>query len=210
MLKAMSLKNLLSRRSALHLISAILVLSAVAPSLGQTANPQPPATIYLIRHAEKLTDGRDDLSWQGFRRAVELPRLFVPGPGAEHVLLPKPDFLFATHSSKHSNRPFETIMPLSSVLNLPISNDVANEDYASLATLLLSGQYAGKVVLVAWHHGNLPRLTLALGATPPYTWPETQFDRIWRIDYRDGKATLTDLPQQLLPGDSNSITSRRK
>jgi hypothetical protein len=34
-------------------------------------------------------------------------------------------------------------------------------------------------------------------------WPDTQFDRIWRIDYKDGKATIKDLPQHLLPGDSN-------
>jgi hypothetical protein len=36
----------------------------------------------------------------------------------------------------------------------------------------------------------------------PSVWPETQFDRVWRVDYADGKATLTDLPQGLLPGDS--------
>jgi len=58
-------------------------------------------------------------------------------------------------------------------------------------------------VLVAWHHGNIPQLAAALGAQPPYTpWPEGQFDRIWRIDYKDGETTLRDLPQDLLPGDS--------
>jgi hypothetical protein len=41
-----------------------------------------------------------------------------------------------------------------------------------------------------------------LGAPPPYKWPDTQFDRIWRIDYKDGNATVTDLPMGLLPGDS--------
>jgi hypothetical protein len=164
--------------------------------------PQPPATIYLIRHAEKLTDKRPDLSREGFLRAAMLPDLFLPPAGSSRVALQRPDFLFATARSKNSNRPFETIMPLSSTLNLPISNEIENENFADLAKLLLGGQYAGKVVLVAWHHGKLPDLTKALGATPPYVWPDTQFDHIWRIDYLDGKAKLTDIPMQLMPGDS--------
>ena len=167
---------------------------------GAVVFAQPPATILLIRHAEKLTDGRPDLSPTGFERAKVIPQLF--GGAAPHNL-PRPDFLFATHVSKNSNRPVETITPLSEALGLPISHEIADKDYATLATELLSGKYAGKVVLVAWHHGSLPGFAKALGATPPYDpWPDTQFDRVWRIDYKDGKATLTDLPQQLMPGDS--------
>jgi hypothetical protein len=56
---------------------------------------------------------------------------------------------------------------------------------------------------VVWHHGEIPNLARALGATPPYSpWPEQQYDRIWRIDYANGKVTLHDLPYLLLPGDS--------
>jgi hypothetical protein len=170
-------------------------------ALGQT--PQPPATILLIRHAEKLTDGREDLSPVGFERAKLIPKLFGgPGAAAPHNL-PRPDLLFATHISKHSNRPVETITPLSQALDLPISSEVDDKDYVTLAKELLSGKYAGKVVLVAWHHGSLPGFARALGASPPYDpWPETQFDRVWRIDYGSGKADLRDLPQGLMPGDS--------
>jgi hypothetical protein len=174
-------------------------MSGGGPAFGQSA--QPPATILLIRHAEKLTDGREDLSPAGFERARRMPMLFG-GAGAPHNL-PKPDFLFATHLSKKSNRPVETITPLSAALGLPISSEIADKDFAVLAGELLSGKYAGKVVLVAWHHGSIPAFARALGATPPYDlWPETQFDRVWRIDYKDGKAVLTDLPQGLMVGDS--------
>jgi hypothetical protein len=97
----------------------------------------------------------------------------------------------------------ETIAPLSQALGLAISHEIDDKDFAPLAAELLSGKYAGKVVLVAWHHGSLPGLARALGAVPPYdSWPETQFDRVWRIDYRDGNAVLTDLPQGLMAGDS--------
>jgi broad specificity phosphatase PhoE len=186
------------------LLLAILPLLLGGLPCGPSAyaqTPQPPATVLLIRHAEKLTDGEKDLSPVGFERAKVIPQLF-DGTGAAHSL-PRPDVLFATHVSKHSNRPVETITPLSEALKLPISSEIDDKDFATLAKELLSGKYAGKVVLVAWHHGSLPAFARALGATPPYDpWPETQFDRVWRIDYRDGNATLTDLPQALLPGDS--------
>lgn len=162
-----------------------------------------PATVLLIRHAEKLTDGRQDLSPVGFERAKLLPELFGgAGASAPHDL-PKPEFLFATHVSRKSNRPVETITPLREVLKEPISSEIDDKDYEALAKELLSGKYAGKVVLVAWHHGSLPGLARTLGATPPYDpWPDTQFDRVWRIDYVNGKARLTDLPQELMTGDS--------
>jgi hypothetical protein len=163
---------------------------------------QPPATILIIRHAEKLTDGRLDLSPVGFRRASLLPKLFVSTGSRPD--LPTPQAIFATHVSKHSNRPVETVTPLAKALHLPIDSSILNEDYTALASTLLSGKYACKVVLVAWHHGTLPQLATALGAQPPYIpWPDQQFDRIWRIDYVNGKATIKDLPQHLMSGDSN-------
>lgn len=174
---------------------------ALAAGTGLAQVPQPPATVMLIRHAEKLTDGRLDLSAVGFERAKVIPLLFG-GSGDAHKL-PRPDFLFATHLSAHSNRPVETITPLGEALGLPISHEIDDKDFATLAKELLSGKYAGKVVLVAWHHGSLPEFARALGAAPPYDpWPDTQFDRVWRIDYKGGKATLVDLPQELLAGDS--------
>lgn len=162
--------------------------------------PQPPTTILLFRHAEKppAEAASMDLSPAGVERASRLPQLFT---GAHS--LPHPDYLFATHASKKSNREVETITPLSKALGLPISAEVDDKEFAVLATELLSGKYAGKVVLVDWHHGTLPQFAKALGATPPYDrWPDTQFDRFWRIDYRNGHASLTERPELLLPGDS--------
>ena len=203
MLKAMcSLLTRLRRRSVLVLLLAGFVGLAGGWSADQPA-AQPPATILLIRHAEKLTDGREDLSPVGFERAKVIPQLFGGAGAAAPHNFPKPDFLFATHQSKHSNRPVETITPLSAALGMPISHEIEDKDYATLAKELLSGKYAGKVVLVAWHHGSIPGFARALGAVPPYDpWPETQFDRVWRIDYKDGNAVLTDLPQGLMAGDS--------
>lgn len=193
----------LFRRTLLLFFAGLALTSGFVAAQTPVVAPQPPATIYLIRHAEKLTDKRPDLAPEGFRRAALIPYLFMPPAGDARIPLARPDFLFATARSKNSNRPVETVMPLSSALNEPISNEILDEDYPELAKLLLSGKFAGKVVLVAWHHGKLPQLARELGAVPPYEkWPDVQFDRIWRVDYKDGNARLTDLPMLLLPGDS--------
>jgi hypothetical protein len=195
-----------SARIKLRFSAALLVLlligsMKIAAQAAAPAKPQPPATILLIRHAEKLTDGRIDLSPTGFERASLLPKVFsLAGARPD---LPIPQVLFATHISEHSNRPVQTVTPLATALHLPIDDSFTNDEYPALATALLSGKYAGKVVLVVWHHGKIPQLASALGAIPPYTpWPDTQYDRIWRIDYVNGKATLQDLPYAVMPGDS--------
>jgi hypothetical protein len=188
------------RRISSEIPRLFALLLLLGPISLQGAAPRPPATILLIRHAEK-TDGSANLSPEGFERAKRLSELFLPGGTRSD--LPKPQFLFATHTSAHSDRPVQTVEDLSKALNLPINDAFRDEDYAGLAKELLSGRYAGKVVLVVWHRGKIPQLTKALGATPPYTpWPDQQFDRIWRIDYAHGKATVRDLPFALMPGDS--------
>jgi hypothetical protein len=162
---------------------------------------QPPATVMIIRHAEKPTDGQIHLSPTGFKRAELIPGLFLPGSVRGDLAVPQ--VLIATHQSAHSNREVETVMPLSTALKLPVDDSVMDEDFAALATDLLSGKYAGKVVLVSWHHGRIPQLAAALGVKPPYEkWPDEQFDRVWRIDWQGGKAKVVDLPQGLMPGDS--------
>lgn len=195
----------MSFRVSFRLFGPLLCLLLIGLTGGCNRNvvpvaSRPPATILLIRHAEKLTDGQIDLSPIGFERARLLPKVFAPGARPD---LPTPQVLFATHESAHSNRPIQTLTPLAEALHLPIDDRFRDEDYAALASTLLSGKYAGKVVLIVWHHGKIPQLATALGATPPYKpWPEQQYDRIWRIDYVKGKVTLQDLPYALMPGDS--------
>jgi len=158
-----------------------------------------PAVILLMRHAEKpLTDVKDpNLSPEGFKRAQALPKLFLDGT------LPKPDFLFATAASKHSNRPVETITPLSQALHLKINDDYEDIEAGPLAKKILGGKYAGKVVVIAWHHGEIPNVARAFGVTDaPKKWDPDVFDQIWKIQYVDGKAVMTILHEHLMPGDS--------
>jgi hypothetical protein len=163
-----------------------------------TATPKPPATILIIRHAEKLSNGDTDLSPAGYERAQLLLKAFVP-PGVRPDL-PTPQFIFAAALSPHSNRSALTVVPLAEALHLQINQDFEDQQFADLAAEILSGRYAGKIVLISWHHGTIPQLATALGATPPYDpWPAQQFDRIWRIDYINGNVTLQDLPYEIPP-----------
>ncbi len=194
-----------SRLSGILIIGLTLVLTGCLSSTGiqaqSASGPQPPATILIIRHAEKLPNGDTDLSPEGYARAQLLLKAFIPlGVRPD---LPTPQYIFAAAPSTHSNRSGLTVIPLADALHVQINQDFKDHRYADLAAELLSGRYAGKVVLVSWHHGKIPELAAALGATPPYNpWPEQQFDRIWRIDYVNGKATLRDLPYVISPSDS--------
>ncbi len=138
-----------------------------------------------------------DLNPLGFARAASLPRLF-PAP------FDTPNFIFAAHAGKHSNRPVETVMPLAKSLGLKIDSRFGEREERALARKLLSTPaYAEKIVLVCWHHEGIPSMAKALGvADAPPKWPDKQFDRIWKIRFDAGAPGLADLPQHLMPGDA--------
>jgi hypothetical protein len=196
-----------------------------------------PATIYLIRHGEKLGDQGDDkdggpyLSTLGSARAAALPSLFMPVPPTplefpscnftpgngeltisyemvelQATVTPRfktPDFVFATKSDGSSQRPLETITPLATALGLQPNADSKDNDFGVVATAVKTQpQYVGKVLLICWHHGNLPALAETIGATNVNKWPPTVFDQLWQIDYSSDPQQLATHYQALLYGDT--------
>ncbi len=178
---------------------------------------------------KKDDDGGRHLSIRGSARAAALPSLFAgPLPQlsckfhtkagtfvGEYRDIPlkgsaprftAPNFIFATESSKHSKRPVETVTPLATALTLPI-NDRFTDDDADIKkmtnAILNEIGFAGKVVLICWHHGRIPDVAKALGITKPPKWDGKVFDRVWQITFPRGKASLTDLPQELMYGDKD-------
>jgi broad specificity phosphatase PhoE len=115
-----------------------------------------------------------------------------------------PDFIFAAKPEEPSHRPWETVVPLHLALpGVPVNNKIANAEYKKVAEEVLA-KFAGKVVLICWHHGHIPQLASALGAKGhPSKWPPEVFDRVWEIGY-DPVPTFHDQPQRLLYGDSSS------
>ena len=179
---------------------------------------------------KKDDDGGRNLSIQGSARAAAVPSLFAPASpqpscklyikSGEFIGLYRqiplkgkaprfatPNFIFATQNSKHSKRPVETVTPLAIALNLPLNDGFADTDaeITEMANAILNEfAFAGKVVLICWHHGNIPAVAKALGVSKPPKWDGKVFDRVWQITFPKGKASLQNLPQMLLYGDSKS------
>jgi phosphohistidine phosphatase SixA len=189
-------------KSKLQLMVLALLGGAfsVAAARQPATAPAEPAVVMIIRHAEKPdpASGVKDpnLAPRGYERAAALAKV-IP----EHF--PRPDFLIATKKSKGSDRPAETITPLSKALAEPIESSFKDDEVDQVAHEVLSdSKFAGKVVLIAWHHGKIPQLARALGVgNAPDKWNPAVFDRVWEITYTNGSAILKDLPEKALPGD---------
>src|ERR1700749_1670042 len=129
------MSRLLLRLGLTHALFLLSIgLFAGCSRTASPPKPQPPATVLLIRHAEKLDNGEIDLSPIGFERARLLPKDFASCARPD---LPTPQVLFASPRSPHSNRPVQTVPPLAESLHLPIDNSFKNDDYAALASTLL-------------------------------------------------------------------------
>jgi hypothetical protein len=177
-----------------------------------------PRQVLIIRHAEKPEDDTDiHLASRGAARAAALPSLFVIPPTfpTKPAAFVTPEFLFAAKQSKYSNRSVETLRPLAKALaDMPIDHRHADRAFQGLVDDLFSeSKYAGKTILICWHHGSISDLALAVIAKAkntsklkgqmPQRWGGTVFDRIWIITFDDlGNATFDDRPQRLLFADA--------
>jgi phosphohistidine phosphatase SixA len=151
----------------------------------------PPARIVLMRHAEKTgEEGDRGLSEAGVARAERLAT-WIP------EIFGRPDFLIAAANSPKSRRSKLTLKPLKCATGLEIDDTVKNEDFEKLARRLLTQpRYAGKLVVVCWHQGKLPKLAKALGAPAgsyPDKWGREVFDRVLCLEYT--QPTIEELRQ---------------
>jgi broad specificity phosphatase PhoE len=178
-----------------------------------------PRRVVILRHAEKPGDptapddpASPELSEQGVARAQMLATLIPEKFGPL-------DFLFAAADSANSRRPVETVKPLAKKIGFgPDRFDkiYPNKTYAKLADdLLKKPEYLGKLIVICWHHGNIPLLGVALGATwaqlavapeligpksPAINglkWDPKVFDRFWILDFAaDEGVKFQSIPQQ--------------
>jgi|GEM_PF-911921 len=164
-----------------------------------------PAQVILLRHAEKPEDETAlHLSPRGQQRAQALAD-FLARPNAMTSNAPIAA-LYATRVTQHahSQRTGETLAPLSKQLGLPVQTPYPAELYSLLAKDLLGNRaYQGRTVVICWTHHEIADLAVALGVRPkPPKWKDSVFDRFWVVHLENGKPTLREVPQGLLPGDS--------
>jgi phosphohistidine phosphatase SixA len=148
--------------------------------------------IFIMRHAERFED------------TSSLPHLTPKGYERAHMLVPficekygKPDFIIAASLYKKNNRPFETVQPLATAIHVPIDDSYEAIRNTELANALLHNpKYAGKFVLIVWHHSLMPELARALGAprgTYPDPWKGDVYNLILSIERHEGSAPKVDL-----------------
>lgn len=194
----------------------LLALAISTPSFAQAPAKEKcsalsNAVILVIRHSEDPKSG-SGLSAEGEARAQAYVNYFKNFKIHGDPFLP--DYLFAAADSKESHRSRLTLEPTSKALGLMIDSRFKNKKFQELAKEIQSKPH-GKVILIAWHHGEIPALLQALGATPKAVflkgkWPEAVFGWLVQLRYdADGCLIETKLiNESLLPGDTSKPTSK--
>jgi hypothetical protein len=163
---------------------AIVVLSVLPKPVPTYAPVKGPAHIILIRHAEKPANPQNPhLSRAGLKRAQRLVSFITTDPAMTRFGLPVA--VFATRTTKDDNgqRTQETVAPLARALKLAVQTPYLGKDYGQLAKLILSDPaYAGKTVLICWHHDKIPQLAEARAVSPePPKWKRSRTSPGWII-----------------------------
>ncbi len=99
----------------------------------------------------------------------------------------KPDFIFAAPTRGRACDQLKTATPLSNATGVPIDTSFKNDDFSELASALLKDpKFAGKTIVVVWHHGNIPDFAECLHAkhgTYPSKWSGHVFNQFLQFDY---------------------------
>lgn len=179
------------------LIAALVLLTANEVSAHRHSSPHPAgpglsnATVLLIRHAEDADRG-PGLSPAGETRASAYARYFHPFRFGEQVL--RIDTLIAAADSRASDRSRLTLEPLSRASGIPIQQPVGNRHVGALVRWLGQGA-PDRTILIAWHHGDLPKLIAEFGADPTMVlgrlrWPSDEYSWVVVLHFdRNGIVT---------------------
>jgi broad specificity phosphatase PhoE len=154
-------------------ISRIAIFCAFGVlTLAPRAQGQGVRTIFLMRHADKVSDAPDALlSNEGQRRAECLANMLS-------------DARIAKIYTSDLQRTQQTAAPLAEKLRLkPVAVPLSNPD--ELIAALRSEKATD--VLVVWHGGTLPRVLQALGAPEVPPIADAEYDRFFILTLSDNE-----------------------
>ncbi|HEY0728141.1 MAG TPA: phosphoglycerate mutase family protein [Pyrinomonadaceae bacterium] len=175
-------------RKSLALI-AILLLAQLAFAQQTT---QPVTTVFLIRHAERADEPRQDppLTEKGVARAEALARL-LSNAGVKAIYTSQ----FAR--TKLTAEPLAKqlgVTPTALSLKISPSNPRAIADESTKETVDKILSHAGGSVLVVGHSNSIPDVIKMLGGDVVPTIDEKKFDDFFVVTvYANGKAQVTHL-----------------
>jgi broad specificity phosphatase PhoE len=186
----------------------IAVLFAFTLTLAAQSQDGPKnATVLIIRHAEDAGSGHG-LSPRGQERAEAYKNYFQNFTVDSKRR--KPDAVLVAADSKQSHRPRLTVEPFAKAAKLPIDSRFGNKQPTDLADELRAN-HQGKVLLICWHHGQIPALLRALGAAPERLlpngkWPKAVYDWVIVVSYDENGRLVPEstrrISEHLLPGES--------
>lgn len=175
------------------LIAAFITIVVVNSCSAQTDSNSSLNKVVIIRHAEKSDNGYN-LSCKGLNRSLDLPAVLY-----NKYKLPAKIFVPAVDNGKSAGklRMLETITPFAVKYNLNIDSRFDVKDAKELAAAIMkTNGYA----LVVWEHNNIINIVKALGVNNYFTkWNNDDFDSILIIDFKNGKATLSEDKENLNP-----------
>jgi broad specificity phosphatase PhoE len=179
------------------------VLLAVADAQEGPKN----SVVLIIRHAEDAGTGHG-LSPRGEKRAEAYKNYFLNFTVDSKRR--EPNAVLVAADSKQSHRPRLTVEPFAKAAKLPINSSFGNKQPTDLAAELRAN-YQRKVILVCWHHGQIPDLLRALGAAPETLlpngkWPKTVYNWVIMASYDENGRLIPEstrrISEHLLSGDS--------
>ena len=189
-----------------HLFTAIFFASTLIVAAEAQDGPKN-STVLIIRHAENPANGRG-LSPTGQQRAKAYKDYFLNFTVDSKLL--EPDAILVADDSKHSHRPRLTVEPFAKAAKLSIDSRFDNKQPTDLVAELRANDQ-GKVILICWHHGQIPALLRALGAAPETLlpngkWPGTVYGWVILLSYDQDGHLIPGSPRRisehLLPDDT--------
>lgn len=174
------------------ILSALFLSFAVFSSAAVAQEEFKPITVFLIRHAEREDEPRQDppLKKEGVARSQELARL-LSGAGIKAIF------------TSQFTRTKQTAEPLATKLGLTVTSFTlkSNPSNPRLIAVESTQEVAGKIlersgesVLVIGHSNSIPDVIKMLGGDTVPTIDERKFDDLFIVTvYAKGKAKVVQL-----------------
>lgn len=174
------------------------------------------AYVNFIRHGEKSPTSGPDLTPDGQHRAQYLAKCMSSSSPSAALPYGAPVNLLAAKPTAKSNRPYNTLLPLSETLGLKLHHGCKDSDTSCLAEQVAKLQ-KGDTLVVAWEHKAIPALLATLnvlGGSAYGSWPDscpsasweepsyetgsTCYDAIWQVKMDVSSGTPTAVSIQTL------------
>ncbi|MDB5280747.1 MAG: hypothetical protein JWR61_5702 [Ferruginibacter sp.] len=151
--------------------------------------------IYLVRHGEKESGNDPVLTTAGKQRAGDLLKV-VKSKKVQHIYVTQFRRTQMTADSMRIQQNIDTVQYLADTTGISLLEKMAaHNDF-------------GKTILVIGHSNTIPILIKKLGVTQPVKpIADNEFDNLFVVKYRKGKAQLSTLKYGTKPAKATGINT---